>query len=172
MSDFSNVAAYAAEAARAQKAKPDNVSIRKLFMLMHGAYGNAFLSKFSSGERDDDGKDKGIRSAMVVWSHGLAEFAPDVIETAAKRFFLLYPEFPPNLPQFQSLCRSAAPRQTYAEQIGLPALPPPVPARADVAFSPVGDGLDWARRILAGIAAGDRRTPTVEKFARDALGQC
>lgn len=168
MSDFSNVAHMVA----ATQAKPqpnDQPHVRKLFMLLHGAYGNPFIAKFSSGERDADGKDKGIRSAMMVWGHGLLDFAPDVVEAAAKRYTMLYPEFPPNLPQFEAVCRSMVPRKTFAEEQGLKALPAPTQSRADVALDVVGDGRDWARRILAGVDAGDRRSPTVVRFAREAL---
>jgi hypothetical protein len=168
MSDFSNVATTVASA-QAKPQQPDQAHIRKLFMLLHGAYGNPFIAKFSSGERDADGKDKGIRSAMMVWAHGLKEFTPDVVEAAAKRYTLLYPEFPPNLPQFEAVCRSMAPRKTFAEEQGLPALPAPKQTLAQVAFDAVGDGRDWARRILAGVAAGDKRSPTVVRFAKEAL---
>lgn len=168
MSDFSSVATMVA-AAQAKPQQADQTHIRKLFMLLHGAYGNPFIAKFSSGERDADGKDKGIRSAMMVWAHGLSDFAPDVVEAAAKRYTLLYPEFPPNLPQFEAVCRSMAPRKTFAEEQGLPALPAPKQTLAQVAFEAVGDGRDWARRILAGVDAGDKRSPTVVRFAKEAL---
>lgn len=168
MSDFSNVAVLAQAATQAPQ-PTENMGIRKLFMLMHGAYGNGFVSKFSTGERDAQGKDKGIRSAMQVWTHGLSQFSPDVIELAASRFLSLYPEFPPNLPQFEAVCRSMAPRKTFAEEQGLKALPAPTQPRADVAFDAVGDGRDWARRIMAGVEAGDKRSPTVVRFAKEAL---
>ena len=168
MSDFSNVAVLAQAATQAPQ-PTENMGIRKLFMLMHGAYGNGFVSKFSTGERDAQGKDKGIRSAMQVWAHGLSQFSPDVIELAASRFLSLYPEFPPNLPQFQAICHSAAPRKTFAEQNGYVALPPPKPA-PDVKFDAAGDGRDWARRILAGVEAGHPRSPTIVLFAKQALG--
>lgn len=168
MSDFSNVA-YMVAATQAKPQPADQPHIRKLFMLLHGAYGNPFIAKFSSGERDADGKDKGIRSAMMVWTHGLREFTPDVVEAAAKRHTMLYPEFPPNLPQFEAVCRSMVPRKTFAEEQGLKALPAPTQSRADVSFDAVGDGRDWARRILAGVDAGDRRSPTVVRFASEAL---
>lgn len=168
MSDFSNVAHMVA-AAQAKPQQADQPHIRKLFMLLHGAYGNPFIAKYSSGERDADGKDKGIRSAMMVWTHGLRDFAPDVIEAAAKRYMLLYPEFPPSMPQFEAVCRSVVPRKTFAEEQGLKALPAPKQVRADVAFDAVGDGRDWARRILAGVEVGDKRSPTVVRFAKEAL---
>ena len=168
MSDFSNVANMVG-AAQSRPQQAEAPHIRKLFMLLHGAYGNPFIAKFSSGERDADGKDKGIRSAMMVWTHSLRDFAPDVIEAAAKRYMLLYPEFPPSMPQFDAVCRSIEPRKTFAEQQGLPALPAPVVKRADVSFDAVGDGRDWARRILAGVDAGDKRSPAVVSLARKAL---
>lgn len=170
MSDFSSSSVTVADILARQPSAAAPPHIRKLFMLMHGAYGNAFITKFSSGERDENGKDKGIRSAMMVWTHGLAEFTPDVIEDAAKRYLAMYTEFPPNLPQFVSICWSVMPRKTFAQEQDLPALPAPKTERASVAIDAVGDGRDWARKILAGVEAGDKRTPTVIRFAREALG--
>ena len=99
--------------------------IRKLFMVLQGAYGNLFLSKFNTGELNGDGSDKGMRTALLVWDGALAQFTDDVIEAAALRIQRDNPDYAPNLPQFERLCEALAPRKTYDEQEGLPRLPPP-----------------------------------------------
>jgi hypothetical protein len=145
--------------------------VRKLFMLLHGSYGNLFLSKFSTGEKDAQGRDKGIRAAMKVWESKLSRFPAEVIETAAGRLTAEHDEFPPNLPQFEKLCEAAVPRKTYAEEAGLPRLPAPVPApAAAVSFDLRNDGKDWARRLLARHDAGEVLRPIQLRFACEALG--
>lgn len=144
---------------------------RKLFLLLHGSYGNLFLSKFSTGEKDSRGRDKGIRAAMKVWDARLSRFPADVVETAASRLMAEHSEFPPNLPQFEKMCDAVMPRKTYAEEAGLVSLPAPaqVPPVA-VSFDPEHDGKDWARRLLARHEAGENLRPIQLRFAREALG--
>ncbi len=123
---------------------------RKLFVLLHGSYGNLFLSKFATGQQSEDGGDKGVAAAMLVWDAALAKFAPDVIESAAKRLTAEHPDFAPNLPQFVKTCEAMTPRKTYAEENNLPALPAPVlTLRPAVSYEAKGDRKDWARAILA-----------------------
>ena len=52
-----------------------STSVRNLFLLMQGAYGSLFLSRFATGVLDGRGRDQGIRSAMLVWSHALSRFS-------------------------------------------------------------------------------------------------
>ena len=89
--------------------KSDNLTIRKLFLVLHGCYGNLFTSKFSTGAIDSNGKDKGIRAAMLVWESALSKYPPEVIEEAATRLSTDCPDFPPSLPKFVSICRACMP---------------------------------------------------------------
>lgn len=146
-------------------------TVRKLFVLLHGAYGSLFLSKYATGEKSEAGGDKGVAAAMLVWDAALAKFAPDVIEAAAKRLMTESPEFAPNLPQLEKVCEAITPRKTYSEEAGLPRLPAPAPAEpTKVSFEMRGDGRDWARRILARQEAGDHIRPYALQCARQALG--
>ena len=45
--------------------------------------------------------------------------------------------------------------------------PPTIPAEL---LKPRGDGKDWARSILAQFLRGEKRSPTVYRFAHEALG--
>lgn len=148
-----------------------NPVIRRLFLHLHGYYGNLFISKFSTGEKDSQGKDKGIRAAMLIWDAELSKYPADLIETASGRLATESPEYPPNLPQFIRICEACKPRKTYFEANGIPSLPAPETRRAGgVEYDVRNDGRDWARKILAGVEAGDIRTQTVKRFAREALG--
>lgn len=148
-----------------------STTVRKLFVLLHGSYGNLFLSKYATGEKSEAGGDKGVAAAMLVWDAALAKFTPDVIEVAAKRLMAESTEFAPNLPQLEKVCEAITPRKTYAEEAGLPRLPAPAPVEpTKVSFEMRGDGRDWARRIMARQEAGDRIRPYSLQCARQALG--
>lgn len=173
---MNDVATLAHEAVREAVAQPRakreaSVTVRKLFVLLHGAYGSLFLAKYATGEKSEAGGDKGVAAAMLVWDSALAKFSPDVIEAAAKRLMSESPEFAPNLPQMEKVCAAITPRKTYAEEAGLPRLPAPVPAApVNVDFSKQNDGKDWARRIVARADAGEKIRPYALKSARQALG--
>lgn len=167
---MNHVSELAAEGIQ-QAERGESITIRKLFAVLHGAYGNQFISKFATGEKDEEGRDKGIRVAMKVWEQKLSKYPGDVIETAAGRVQADHAEFPPNLPQFEKLCEAAMPRKTYAEIAGLPALPPPAPvAPMKVDYSKKNDGKDWARAIMARSEAGDKIRPYTLTSAKQALG--
>ena len=149
----------------------DNPTIRKLFLVLHGSYGNLFTAKFATGEKDANGKDKGIRAAMMVWESTLSKYPGEIIETAAKRLTAECPEYPPNLPQFEAICKAVMPRKTYAEENGLPRLPPPAKQTVgELDYEIHKDGRDWARRIMARHANGERLNLTTLRFAKEALG--
>ena len=68
---MNNVATLAHEAVREAAAQPRakreaSVTVRKLFVLLHGAYGSLFLSKYATGEKSETGGDKGVAAAMLV----------------------------------------------------------------------------------------------------------
>ena len=84
-----------------------------VFRVMHGFYGNLFLSKFATGEVLANGGDGGVASARVIWAHGLRSFEVETVKTALARTMDAHPEFPPTLPQFVALCKACAPRQVY-----------------------------------------------------------
>jgi hypothetical protein len=91
----------------------DDAAIRRVFMVLHGFYGNLFLSKFATGSVGDDGEDEGIANARWVWAHSLREYDGETIRLALRRCQAAHPEFPPSLPQFVSLCDAIKPRQRW-----------------------------------------------------------
>lgn len=146
-------------------------TVRKLFLILQGTYGTPFLSKYSTGVMDDSKppRDKGMVAAIRVWDRALSKFAPDVIETAANRVTEAHKQFPPNLAEFEALCRAAAPRKSHAELQGWTALPAPAkPNPVEVQIDLVGDGKDGYRKIWARYQAGDR---TISRYALEAAMQ-
>lgn len=173
---MTQVATLAHEAIRDAAAQPRqkreaSTTVRKLFVLLHGAYGSLFLSKYATGEKSESGGDKGVAAAMLVWDAALSKFSADVIEAGAKRLMHEHPDFAPNLPQMEKVCEAITPRKTYAQEAGLPRLPAPAPAApVKVDFSRQNDGKDWARSILARSEAGESIRSYTLLSARQALG--
>lgn len=126
-----------------------------VFRVMHGFYGNLFLSKFATGEVKADGSDGGVASARAIWAHGLREFDLSTVKTALARVMDAHPEFPPTLPQFVQLCKACAPRPVYREALP-PAKPNPEIARkalaamrANLATTAPADGLSLLKQAIA-----------------------
>lgn len=102
-----------AETIKAQaQALPVEV-VNNIFKVMHGFYGNLFLSKYSTDEVDEQGGDAGIVSARQIWAHGLREFNPGVVKAALAQCMREHPKFPPSLPEFAALCAANKPREVY-----------------------------------------------------------
>lgn len=88
-------------------------AVNNVFKVMHGFYGNLFLSKFSTGALDADGADGGITSAKQIWAHGLRDFDGGTVKSALSQCITEHPQYPPSLPQFVALCRANKPREAY-----------------------------------------------------------
>jgi len=168
MIDSRTLVAQAAQSAGTPtEPKQTSDMIRKLFLLMHGAYGNAFMSKFSTGEKDARGKDKGIRAAMLVWDSKLAAYPAQTVERAVSKLQEHFQTFPPGLFEFEELCKSLLPPKIVTFD-DYPKLPPPKDV-SHVQVAEVGDNRDWARRIIAKHEAGGRISQACLDMARGAL---
>jgi len=126
-----------------------------VFRVLHGFYGNLFLSKFATGEVIAGGGDGGVASARTIWAHGLRGFDVEVVKTALARTMDTHPEFPPTLPQFVALCKACQPREVYRVALP-PAKPNPEVAkkalaamRASVATTVPADGLSLLKQAIA-----------------------
>jgi hypothetical protein len=119
MSEHISAAIERADINSAQPAGADAAkAVRSLFMLFHGMYGNLFLSRYATGELDAEGKDKGVKSAMVIWQSDLARFDAAVVRAAAERCKTDHQKFPPTLPEFLALCRALQPRAAHFDKPG------------------------------------------------------
>lgn len=98
-----------------QPAPNPEAGVKRVFMVLHGFYGNLFLSKFATGVVEA-GEDQGIANARRIWAHGLREFDVDTVKAALAACQARHPEFPPSLPQFVALCAANAPRVPYQGQ--------------------------------------------------------
>lgn len=102
-----------AESVKTQaQALPTEV-VNNIFKVMHGFYGNLFLSKYATGEVVAQGADAGIVSARQIWAHGLREFNPGTVKAALAQCMREHPKFPPSLPEFVALCAANKLREVY-----------------------------------------------------------
>jgi hypothetical protein len=164
---------------------PDESGIKRVFMVMHGYYGNLFLSKFSTGNVDG-GEDQGIANARRIWAYGLRDFDGETVKTALRQCQQRHPEFPPSLPQFVSLCAANKPRVAYTavRAIGMSgqlrsqyaaqarAIIEKHAARAvtkATGYVALPDGLDGLKQAIAGAvaAAGGNEAATLARLDRE-----
>lgn len=85
--------------------------IKRLFMLLHGMYGNQLLDKFRIGQTNEAGEDLGVLSAQAVWLNGLREFDFEVIRQAVAKCDQKHKTFSPSLPEFRDLCKGLVPKR-------------------------------------------------------------
>lgn len=83
-----------------------------VFRVLHGFYGNLFLSKFATGDVGPEG-DRGVLGARQIWAYGLRDFDAGTVKAALAQCMERHPEFPPSLPQFVALCRANKPREAF-----------------------------------------------------------
>lgn len=88
-------------------------AVNNVFKVMHGFYGNLFLSKFATGSVDASGQDQGVVSARQIWAHGLRDMDAATVKAALAQCVDRHPEYPPSLPQFMALCRANQPRKVF-----------------------------------------------------------
>lgn len=98
--------------------------VNNVFKVLHGDYGNLFLSKYTTGKiagpdeknargKSIAGQDKGIISAREIWAHGLRGFSVETVLEALERTVDQFPKFPPSLGEFRAVCKACAPREVY-----------------------------------------------------------
>jgi len=110
---MSNVANIAEATIKRAAALPNTEGANNVFKVLHGFYGNLFLSKFATGQ-ERGGEDFGVVSARQIWAHALRDTPPHAVKSALGQCLDKHPEFPPSLPQFVALCRANTPRETFA----------------------------------------------------------
>lgn len=74
--------------------------VNKIFMRLHGRFGNTFFDKFRIGQLNQQGQDIGIENAKVVWSEELAGNSPERISAALQANY----EYAPSCDDFKANC--------------------------------------------------------------------
>lgn len=74
--------------------------VERIFMELHGRFGNVFLDKFRIGELNDDEKDIGIENAKLTWGKRLAGMSGERIKAAIDADY----DYAPSCDDFKSKC--------------------------------------------------------------------
>lgn len=146
-------------------------AVDRLFERLMLTYGSAFQRTF-------DGQD--LSAVKSLWAYELAFYAGDKESMRPIAWALEnLPETPPNVIVFRNLCRRA-PAPVMAMLPEPKADPERIAAelsklgeiKKNVLSSPagVGDGREWARRIIGRFDAGEKLNACTLRFAREALG--
>lgn len=142
--------------------------IDRIFIRLHGRFGNNFLDKFKTGQVDANGNDLGILNAKQVWSEELAGTSVDRIKNALQHSY----DYAPSCDQFKAQCKTIA-----TVVIDYKALPKPTLSEEKVnelkdkltAFtSNKRDYKAWAHKIVA----NPKSYPDISyRYAKEALGE-
>lgn len=108
---FKPIQALAQAAARPEPTM-DEADVKNVFRVLHGFYGNLFLSKFATGSVEN-GEDQGIANARRIWAYSLRGYDAETVKLALRRCQSAHPEFPPSCPQFVALCEAVRPRAVW-----------------------------------------------------------
>lgn len=123
-------------------------------------------------------KDADPNELREVWGEALTRFEAVDIKRALETMVVAYPDYPPTLPQFSSMCRDArAVRGQAAAKVthvrfGEPS-PEVLAVIHELTAGPVNrkrDPKDWARRIVKREVDGEKVEPYSLTCAREALG--
>lgn len=154
----------------------DKAVIERLFMALHGYFGNAFLDKFRLGP-GDDGKDRGVENAKRIWLAELQGYTTVEVFGALRKIRDASSPFPPGLPEFAAACKAS--RRTAAYVDPSRALPSPgdlrvlkrlTAQRQGLAMRPSG-GLATLFAVVSravGAAGGDE-VATLRQLERDIM---
>lgn len=74
--------------------------IERIFMRLHGRFGNTFFNKFKIGTLNANGEDAGIVNAKATWAYELAGISPDRLKAALDAQY----EHAPSCDEFKSNC--------------------------------------------------------------------
>ena len=74
--------------------------VERIFMLLHGRFGNTFFKKFIIGKLNENGDDAGLVNAKKVWGSMLAGISPERLKTALEANY----EHAPSCDEFKANC--------------------------------------------------------------------
>lgn len=142
--------------------------IERIFLRLHGRFGNNFLEKYKLGKLDADGNDLGITNAKQVWAEELAGISADRIKNALQHNY----DYAPSCDQFKAQCKT--PTQAHSDYKALPK-----PAMSEERVNEIHDKLEqfmsprrdmkaWAKKIIA----NPKAYPDISlRYAKEALGE-
>ena len=141
--------------------------IDRIFIRLHGRFGNNFLDKFKTGQSDANGNDLGILNAKNVWAEELADMSVERIKNALLHNY----EYAPSCDQFKAQCKTSS-----LVPVDYKALPKPtitdeqhqiIHEKLSAFTSNKRDYKAWAHKIIA----NPKAYPDISlRLAKEALG--
>jgi len=141
--------------------------IERIFLMLHGRFGNNFIDRFKNGQKDAQGNDLGVLNAKYVWSEELAGISPERIKAALMHNY----EYAPSCDQFKAQCKTVM--QAHSDYKALPK-----PTLSDEKINELHDKLTefvsgkrdhkaWAHKIINNPSA----YPDISfRYAKESLG--
>lgn len=141
--------------------------IERIFLRLHGRFGNNFLEKYKLGKVDANGNDLGIANAKQVWAEELAGISADRIKNALQYNY----DYAPSCDQFKAQCKSSTQAHTDYKALPKPAMSEEkvneIHEKLAQFTSPKRDMKAWAKKILD----NQKAYPDISvRFAKEALG--
>ena len=143
--------------------------IERIFLRLHGRFGNNFLEKFKLGQFDAEGNDLGILNAKQVWSEELSGMSAERIKHALHHNY----DYAPSCDQFKAQCKIPAHNPEHQDYKALPK-----PKLSEEKINEIHDKLSaftskkrdmkaWAHKIIANPSS----YPEISyRYAKEALG--
>jgi hypothetical protein len=89
--------------------------VERIFMRMHGRFGNQFLDKFRIGQVNAAGEDLGVLNAKQVWAEQLGHLSVERLKKGLDARF----SYPPSCDDFEMACRPVP--EMHKDKKALPA---------------------------------------------------
>ena len=74
--------------------------VERIFMVLHGRFGNTFFNKYKVGKLNSNNEDAGLVNARTVWSSELAGMSSERIKAALEAYY----DHAPSCDEFKSKC--------------------------------------------------------------------
>jgi hypothetical protein len=125
--------------------------VERIFMVLHGRFGNTFFNKYKIGQINADGEDAGLVNARATWSSELAGISAERLKAGLESSY----EHAPSCDDFKARCKAHVKHEDYK------ALSAPVDREANKRYADnvvkfvannlveKTDFLSWAKRIIA-----------------------
>lgn len=139
--------------------------IDRIFMRLHGRFGNNFIDKYKTGQKDEYGNDLGIINAKHVWSEELAGISADKIKNALLHSY----DYAPSCDQFKAQCKATT-QQSFTVALPKPKISDEQLADIHEKISAFTSGKRdyklWAKKIIA----DPSKYPDISlRYAKEAL---
>ena len=83
--------------------------VERIFMVLHGRFGNTFFNKYKIGQLNANGEDAGLVNARATWSSELAGLSPDRIKAGLEAGY----EHAPSCDEFKARCKAHVKHDDY-----------------------------------------------------------